>query len=124
MDYQFTLKRFFVLVFLFVVCPIVAWVAYAHRTNAPANAFLSNEKDSIFSDNVTIPDENLDATTPFYDNEASKKLNEGMHRPTSTDLWNHGEEGESKGEEKHGDDKKVPKPTGNNSETTKPDSAK
>ena len=85
MDYKFTLRRFFVLVFLFVICPIVGWIAYAHRYNAPANSFFSNEKDTIIPNSVTIPDNELDAATPFYQNKAAEALEKEEGRPTASD---------------------------------------
>lgn len=83
MDYQFTLRRFFTLVFLFVVCPIVAWVIYAKRTNAPANMY-ENQEGGYSSNNVSIPDDKLDMTTPFYQNEAGEKLEKEQGRPTES----------------------------------------
>ena len=83
MDYQFTLKWFFVLVFLFVVCPIVCWVIYAHRTNAGSNLF-ANPDGTYKSDNVTIPEDKLDMSTPFYQNEAAEKLEKETGRTIGT----------------------------------------
>ena len=103
MDYQFTLKRFFILVFLFVICPIAAWVIYAHRTNAPANMF-EKDKNVYSSDNVMIPEEKLDMTTPFYQNKASEELEKGQGRPTESNpemKWSESKESkESKKESK------------------------
>jgi hypothetical protein len=81
MDYQFTLRRFFVLVFLFVICPLVGWIAYAHRTNAPANLFAGDKPGEYGANSVTIPDDKLDMSTPFYQNDAAKQVEKETGRP-------------------------------------------
>jgi len=85
MDYKFTLKKYFMMVFFFVICPIVGWIIYAHRTNAPANMFLDEQKGAFISNNVTIPDNKLDFSTPFYQNDASLALEKEKGRPTVSD---------------------------------------
>jgi|GEM_PF-6218218 len=85
MDFKFTVKNFFLMVFFFVICPIVGWIIYAHRTNASANQFLNEQNDVVFSNNITIPDSRLDAATPFYQNDASVKLEKETGRPTLND---------------------------------------
>jgi hypothetical protein len=102
MDYQFTLRRFFVLVFLFVICPLVGWIAYAHRTNAPANIFeAGTDKPGEYSSNsTTIPDSKLDMSTPFYQNDAAEKLEKETGRPEASnaeDKYFKGEENENAG---------------------------
>jgi len=85
MDYKFTLKKYFMMVFFFVICPIVGWIIYAHRTNAPANMFLDEQKGDFISNNVTIPDNKLDFSTPFYQNDAALALEKEKGRPTASD---------------------------------------
>ena len=117
MDYKFTLRRFFVLVFLFVICPLVAWIAYAARNNAPANVFLSDEKDSTMSNNITIPDNQLDVATPFYQNKAARILENQTGRPKASNAEDKYYSGEIKSAE-HARAAEAPK-TETPSDTTK-----
>ncbi len=96
MDYKFTLKKYFFMVFFFVICPLVGWIIYAHRTNAPANQFLNEKNGVVFSNNVTIPDNRLDVSTPFYQNDASLKLEKEKGRPTLNDAEDKYFEGQPK----------------------------
>ena len=84
MDFKFTLKKYFYMVFFFVICPIVGWIAYAHRYNAPANVYLNEQTGEVNSNNVTIPDNQLDLATPYYQNDAALKLEKETGRPTMT----------------------------------------
>jgi hypothetical protein len=111
MDYQFTLRRFFVLVFLFVICPIVGWIAYAARTNAPSNIFEGGKDGGYSANSVTIPDNKLDMSTPFYQNDAAQKLEEETGRPQNSNAEDKYFKGEEK-TEKPGSEKAEPKNEG------------
>ncbi len=105
MDFKFTLKKYFYMVFFFVICPIVGWIAYAHRYNAPANQFLNEQTGEVNSNNVTIPDNQLDFSTPYYQNEAAANLEKSQGRPTMSnaeDKYFDGQPKESKEEGKKG----------------------
>lgn len=87
------------MVFFFVICPIVGWIVYAHRHNAPANQFLNEQTGDVNSNNITIPDNQLDFSTPYYQNDAAQKLETEKGRPTisnSEDKYFDGQPKESK----------------------------
>lgn len=67
---EYKLSHFFLFVCLFVLC-IVGWIAYAHRTNAPANLTIIEEgkdKDEVKSSffNTDERSDTRDVSSPFY----------------------------------------------------------